>query len=628
MCLSTDQALLELEEEHTIINKTEKIRKPGEDVLMDIEDLVSDFTFEHSNDLFETFEPQPISSFKRLFTYIITNGFVGDDLFMTKRVMLTALLSGITIHARVSFSQMSDTDFVSWIAMVHGLLGCAHALDCSEYSQRLGRNPRWWEVTFPTIIRAASTFQLLSAGRQLHSFALKMGFLQYDNNYYYKDSVSTALVAMYNRCGSFQDAKTLFHRDIIPHHSTEGWNDMIAAAYSFQGNGEEALILFYKMLQSGVKMNSCTFHIAIEIYTQLGYLEPAHANSNFLNDYAKWIETRDASDVSDAEHLDSIDIWIPSVGYREPLENWNDLLVGHARHGNDYVKTVKLFKQMLNQGVKPNQVTFHAVLYACSNSEILSEVGWKYFKSINRDHGIELDAMHFASMIELLGRQCFLSDALELLRSAPFKPTVDMWAALLTAARHKKHLELAKLAAEELYALEPEKLSNYIILLNIYKSSGMLKEARGVLDTLEKKGLRMVSPSSSIQINKQSHVFFSGDNSHLQTEEIYKKVDDLMEEVSRLGHVDGKVAFLPDVDENAQSIQKKYHSERLAIAFGLINTTDRRISLRIMQDHRICEDCHNAVRLLSMVMGRKFVVRDAGKFHHFENGKCSCGDYW
>ncbi|KAM7254342.1 hypothetical protein ACFE04_032024 [Oxalis oulophora] len=583
----------------TKITKLDMIRKPSPNILSDMDDLPLDFTSQHSVKLFQVFQAQP-TSFKTLFKHMITNG-IQSDIFIKKRVMLSVLVTSMLIHAR---NQIPTHDsIIPWMTTIAGLLDSLHDLDSCPNFQRHGYHFQWGEITFSSMILAAAAFQLLFAGRQLHSLALKMGFDQ-------ENFVLGALISFYSNCGTFQDAKTLF--DITPKGDIAGTNNMIAA-YSFHGYHDEALFLFYEM-QSDFETDQLTLSIIVQIYSRLGYLGPAHAKSTCLANYSTWL---------DLENLDSSTIW--SLRRQMPLETW-DALLGHARHRHDYDKTIELYKEMLIQGVKPNHVTFHALLSACSNSG-RTEDGWEYFNSMTREYGIEPDAIHYACMIDSLGREYYLRDAFELLRSAPFNPTIDMWAALLTAARRKQNLNIAKLAAEELYALEPEKLCYYIALLNMYRSLGMLKEVQGVLDTLQRKGLRMISPSSSIEIKKQSHVFFSGDKFHPQMAEVYHKVDELMEEVSRFGHVDGKVTFLPDVNENEQRIVK-YHSERLAIAFGLINTAKLRITLRIMQEHRICEDCHNAVMLMAMATGRKIVVKDADRFHHFESGTCSCGGYW
>lgn len=99
-----------------------------------------------------------------------------------------------------------------------------------------------------------------------------------------------------------------------------------------------------------------------------------------------------------------------------------------------------------------------------------------------------------------------------------------------------------------------------------------------------------------------------------------------MLEISKHGYVREKKILLPDVDEREQRVLP-YHSEKLAIAFGLINTPDW-MPLQIVQSHRICCDCHNAAKLIATVTRREIVVRDSSRFHHLKDGICSCGDYW
>lgn len=190
---------------------------------------------------------------------------------------------------------------------------------------------------------------------------------------------------------------------------------------------------------------------------------------------------------------------------------------------------------------------------------------------------------------------------------------------------HEK-FELGKFAAEKVYGMEPEKLNNYIVLLNIYNRAGKHKEAAEVVNALRKKGLRMVRAHTWIEINKTSQFFLSGDKSHPQSNEIYQKVDDLMLEISKHGYIPQEKHFLPDVDEK-EVMLRFYHSEKLAVAFGLINSPDWS-PLHLIQSHRVCNDCHSTIKMISVVTGREIVMRDSSRFHHFRDGRCSCGDYW
>lgn len=553
---------------------------------------------------------------KRVFNYMINSGFE-LDLYMMNRVLFMHVRCFLMIDARKLFDDMSERDLSSWMTMIGGLV------DSGNYSEAFELFLCMWEEvndgksrTFATMVRASAGLGHIEVGRQIHTCLLKKGV----NG---DPFVDCALIDMYCKCGSIEDAQCVF--DQMPQKTTVGWNTIIAG-YALRGYSEEALGIYYEMRDSGAKIDHFTISIVIRICARLALSEHAKqahaalvrhgfgtdlvANSALVDFYSKWGRMEDARHVFDKMH-------------RKNVISWNALIGGYGNHGQGE-EAIKMFEKMLQERMAPNHVTFLAVLSACSYSG-LSERGWEIFESMFRDHKIKPRAMHYACMIELLGREGLLDEAFALLRSAPFKPTLNMWAALLTACRMHENFELGKFAAEKLYGMEPEKLGNYVVLLNIYNSSGKLKEAAGVLQTLKKKGLRMLQACTWVDVKKQPYAFVCGDKSHKQTKEIYQKVDNLMVEISRHGYVMEK-EMLPDVDEEEQRILK-YHSEKLAIAFGIINSPNW-LPLQIIQRHRVCGDCHNAIKLIALVTGREIVLRDASRFHHFKNGRCSCGDYW
>ena len=80
-----------------------------------------------------------------------------------------------------------------------------------------------------------------------------------------------------------------------------------------------------------------------------------------------------------------------------------------------------------------------------------------------------------------------------------------------------------------------------------------------------------------------------------------------------------------DGDDKKRALH--FHSEKMAVAFGLI-ATDEGTVIRVVKNLRICADCHAAIKLISGIFGREIVVRDRTRFHHFKEGDCSCEDYW
>ena len=627
-----------VERKGAVLEEPQMRKQPSSGICSQIEKLVFNKRYREALELFEILEFEggfelesstydalisaciglnSIRGVKRVSSFMSSNGFE-LDLYMRNRVLLMHVKCGMMTDARTLFVEMPEKNLVTWNTIIGGLV------DSGNYDEAFQLFFITWEESsdggsriFSTMIRASAGQGLIFAGRQFHTCALKMGVA--DDIF-----VTCALIDMYSKCGSIEDAQCVF--DEMPEKTTVGWNSIIAG-YALHGYSEKALRMFYEMRDSGVEMDHFTFSMVIRICTRLASLEHAKqahaslvrhgfgldivANTALVDFYSKWGRMEDARHVFD----------------KMPQKNvisWNALIAGYGNHGHGE-EAIEMFEQMLREKMRPNHITFLAILSACSYSG-LSERGWEYFKSMSRDHKIKPRAMHYACMIELLGQEGLLDEAFALIRSAPFKPTANMWAALLTACRVHENLELGKFAAQKLYGMEPEKLNNYIVLLNIYNSSGNLKEAAAVVQTLRRKGLRMLPACSWIEVKKQPYFFHSGDKSHAQTKEIYQKVDNLMLEISKHGYVPERKYLLPDVDDQEKRVLL-YHSEKLAIAFGLINTSGW-TPLQIVQSHRICGDCHSAIKLIAMVTGREIVVRDASRFHHFRDGSCSCGDYW
>ncbi|KAL7114529.1 hypothetical protein ACP275_04G126700 [Erythranthe tilingii] len=558
-----------------------------------------------------------IRGVKRVVSHMHDSG-VDLDMYMMNRVLLMHVKCGMMIDARRLFEEMPERNLVSWNTIIGGLV------DSGDYIDAFRLFLMMWEDTsdigsrtFATMIRASAGLELISPGQQLHSCALKMGLSE-------DVFVSCTMIDMYSKCGNIDDARCVF--DMMREKTTVGWNSIIAG-YALHGYSEEALSMYHEMQDSGAKMDHFTYSIIVRVCTRLASLEHAKqahaglvrngfgsdtvANTALIDFYSKWGRIEDARNVFD----------------RMPHKNvvsWNALISGYGNHGRG-AEAVELFERMVREGMVPNHITFLAVLSSCCYSG-LSDYGWGIFQSMSRDYKVKPRAMHYTCMVELLGREGLLDEAFALVRDAPFKPTVNMWAALLTACRVHKNFVLGKHAAEKLYGMGPEKLSNYIVLLNIYNSAGKLEEAAEVLRTLRRKGLRMVPACTWIDIKKQQFVFFTGDKSHPETKNIYDNLDEIMAKISKCGYVAQGGNLLPDVDEREESMTL-HHSEKLAVSFGLISTPDS-TPLQLVQSHRICNDCHGAIKLISMVYGREIVVRDASRFHRFKDGSCSCGDYW
>ncbi|KAL0358726.1 UNVERIFIED_CONTAM: putative pentatricopeptide repeat-containing protein [Sesamum angustifolium] len=144
---------------------------------------------------------------------------------------------------------------------------------------------------------------------------------------------------------------------------------------------------------------------------------------------------------------------------------------------------------------------------------------------------------------------------------------------------------------------------------------------------MRERGVRKVPAYSWVEVGRKVHVFTANDRTHPLSEEIRKKIDTLGKRIEEEGYKPDISCALQNVNDEMKAESLKYHSERLAIAFALINTPEGTPVL-VMKNLRACVDCHAAIKLISKVVQREITVRDFSRFHHFKDGACSCGDYW
>lgn len=277
------------------------------------------------------------------------------------------------------------------------------------------------------------------------------------------------------------------------------------------------------------------------------------------------------------------------------METWHLIINCYAENGlgDD---GLALFEQMKKQ-VKPNEETFLAVLAACAGADAVEE-GFVHFESMEKEYGISPAINHYLGLLHVLGKSGHLTEALEYIENLPFDPTPEIWEELMNYARMHGDIDLEDRAEELLAGLDPSKaVAN--------KIPTPLPRKLSAINMLEGK-------------NKLGQ---------FRNPTLYKDDEKLRAAMKEQGYVPDTRYVLHDIDQEAKEQALLHHSERLAIAFGLINTPAR-TPLRIIKNLRVCGDCHNAIKIMSKIVGRELIVRDNKRFHHFKDGKCSCGDYW
>jgi pentatricopeptide repeat protein len=522
-------------------------------------------------------------------------------------------------NAHKVFEKMPEREVVSWNAMIAGYAQAGYSeLAQKLFSKMLLAALKINQITLATVLGACASLEALEHGKQIHNYIIKSGF-QPDV------SVASSLVDMYCKCGSIMDARRVF--DSLVERDMVSWNSIIAG-YAQNDQREEALVLFRELQRLGMIPNQITFASVLRACASLTALEQGkqvfvhitkivfeadvYVGSALVDMYCKCGCLEDARKVFDQ---------VPERN----IVSWNAMLSGYAQHGLGK-EALSLFEQMQQSGIMPNDVTFIGVLSACSHAGLVDE-GLHYFDVMFQDHGVMQKLKHYTCMVDILCRAGKLDEAVHFINEMPYEPDALVWNIVLGASRVHANVDIGKLSADYLLELEPENSSAYVLLSNIYAASSKWEDVARVRKLMKGKSVIKDPGCSWIQVKDKVHLFVADDRSHSQTEKIYAKLEELARQLRNSGYVPDTVFVLHDVSEEQRENALRYHSEKLAIAFGLISTLPE-IPLRIMKNLRVCGDCHNATKLISKIVGREIIVRDANRFHHFKDGLCSCGDFW
>ena len=543
---------------------------------------------------------------------------------VTERFVSTALIdvyskSEKMEEAEVIFQKKVDFNLASWNAMMFGYIisnNSRKALELLSSMHKIGE--RADEITLATATKASGSLVALEQGKQIHGHVIKVG-LDVDL------CVGSGILDMYIKCGDMESADTAFSD--IPAPDDVAWTTMISGCVE---NGDEdlALSVYHRMRLSGVQPDEYTFATLVKASSCLTALEQGrqiHANvikldcasdpfvgTSLVDMYAKCGNIEDAYCLFKRMDVKNVALW-------------NALLVGLAQHGNAK-EAFNLFQCMVSNHIEPDRVTFVGVLSACSHSGLISEA-YGYFSSMHKDYGIEPEIEHYACLVDALGRSGCVREAENLILSMPFKASASIYRALLGACRVKGDTETGKRVAAQLLALEPSDSAAYVLLSNMYAAANRWDDANDARKLMKRKNVKKDPGFSWIDVKNKVHLFVVDDKSHPETALIYEKVEDLIKRIREEGYVPDTDFVLVDVEEEEKERALYYHSEKLAIAYGLLSTPPS-TTIRVIKNLRVCGDCHNAIKYISKACQREIVLRDANRFHRFKDGICSCGDYW
>ncbi|XP_002978636.2 pentatricopeptide repeat-containing protein At4g14050, mitochondrial [Selaginella moellendorffii] len=405
------------------------------------------------------------------------------------------------------------------------------------------------------------------------------------------------------------------------------WNAMIAA-YVQHGDSRQAIRLFDELLARRIEPNSVTLMEVLDACASLAALRDGKRVHAIARDHGVDSEVAVATAIVDMySKCGCLDEAVEAFARieRHDTVSWTAMLAAFAQHGH-IDRALATFQRMQEQGHKPNYVTFVHLLSACSHKGLVEE-GRKYFDLMTARYGIAPDAQHYACMVDLLGRAGYLDEAEDFLNRMPGAPHAAVLKSLLSACRSYKDVDRGERIAKRMLESFWDESMPYVVLASIYRAAGKWEEAARIRSLMVERGVRKDPGRSAIEVEGRVFEFVAGDMSHVQMNPIRAKLQELSSAMKEAGYVPDTSLVLHDVAEEEKEQVLLWHSEKLAVAFGLLNTPAGS-PIRVIKNLRVCKDCHDAAKLISAIEQRRIVFRDLSRFHHFENGVCSCGDYW
>ncbi|KAL5807830.1 hypothetical protein ACOSQ3_028521 [Xanthoceras sorbifolium] len=595
---------------------------------------------------------------------VLTTGLsVVPNNFLLNTLLHLYAKCGATSYAQKLFYQIphSHKDTADWTSLIACLARNAVSLDAlSLFAKMRKENVEMDEVTMICLLSLCARLRDLRVGVEGHACVVKMGFG-------FSVKTCNAVMDMYGKCGLVDEARRVFSEvevrtvvswtvlldcvvkweglekgrlvfDEMPERNEVAWTIMVVG-YVERGFMHEGFSLLSEMiLGMGFGLNYVTLCSILSACAQSGDLMLGRwVHVYALKAMGKEIDIMVGTALVDMyAKCGRISTALKAFEYM-PLRNvvtWNAMLSGLAMHGQGKV-LLDMFAKMTEE-VKPDNLTFIAVLSGCSHSGLVDQ-GLYYFHNLESVYGLTPKIEHYACMVDLLGRVGRLEEAEMLIKKMPIPPNEVVLGSLLGSCNVHGKLQLGERIMQELIQMDPHNTEYHILLSNMYALAGNGDRANSLRRVLKNKGIRKVPGMSSIHVGGQVHQFSSGDKSHPRSREIYINLDEMIRRLRLAGYVPNTTSqvfsgYDRKDDTAADEMEEKeqalfVHSEKLTLSFGLISTRPG-VPLYIFKNLRICQDCHAAMKIASEIYNREIVVRDRNRFHCFKQGSCSCSDFW
>lgn len=560
-----------------------------------------------------------IDELKQCHGQVIKLGLFSNPFCASNLLTVVALSDWSSVDYSCSvFDQIEEPSSFDFNAMIKGYVKeMRYEEALSLYRVMIEMSVKPDQFTYPALLKGGAFSP--NETMQIHGHVFKFGFAE-------DLFVQTSLINLYGKNGNVEMSQVVFEQ--MEFRSIASWSALISA-YAKSGFWKECLNVFSKMLVLGsFKVEESTLVSVVSACTHLGALELGKCVHGLL--------LRNLTELNVVVQTSLIDMYVKCGAIDKALDlftklemknllSYSVMISGLVIHGRG-AEALSVFSELLAAGLKPDNIIFVSVLNACSHSGLVKE-GLKLFDQMKNEFKIQPTIQHYGCLVDLYSRTGMINEALALISTMPMDPNEICWRSLLTGCKIHQHLKTGELAAKNLHRLSTENASDYTMLSDLYAKAQRWDDVAKVQTEMAGKRWTKTPGYTLIEVNRTVYKFFSQDMNFPKCEGVYEMIYQMEWQLRFEGYKPDLTQVLMDVNDDEKKMRLSGHSQKLAIAFGLLHTPEGS-QIRLIKNLRMCCDCHRYTELISNIFGREIVVRDRSRFHHFKNGTCSCKNFW
>ncbi|KAL0330768.1 UNVERIFIED_CONTAM: putative pentatricopeptide repeat-containing protein [Sesamum angustifolium] len=362
-------------------------------------------------------------------------------------------------EAEKMFYSMPVRSLITWNVMIAGYalsegMG-GKSLHFLQEMQKQGELPD--EFTLSSTLKACRGLRAIQEGRQIHAYLIRRGYSISAHKI-----LAGSLIDLYAQCGYLREAQKVFSK--MEAKSLISWTALMVG-YARRGCFPEAISLFRQLRWSSIPVDSFVLSSIINVFADFSMVEPGKQMHCYT------IKIPSDLDMSVANSI--LDMY---------------LKCGYGKHGLGK-EAVQLFRKMQLENIEPDDVTYLAVLSACSHSGLVEE-SQECFTKLCNDYRVRPRVEHYACMVDALGRAGRLKEAKNLIEKMPLRPNVGIWQTLLNACRLHKNAEMGREVGDILLRLDGDNLVNYVLISNMLADIGCWRECERLRGWVKAKGLK------------------------------------------------------------------------------------------------------------------------------------------